>query len=112
MGAPMWRRVARLGCIDMGVSVQAMAFKIETAARGRLSIFILSGHIETDATAELKRLFGLHTDCRDIVVDLRDVSMVDREVMRFLMRCESDGVTLENCTPYIREWMKRERDCE
>ena len=89
-----------------------MAFRIETAARGRLSIFILSGHIETQAMAELERLFELHTDCRDIVVDLRDVSMVDREVMRFLMRCESDGVTLENCTPYIREWMKREKDCE
>jgi len=89
-----------------------MAFRIETAARGRLSIFILSGHIDTQAMAELERLFELHTDCRDIVVDLRDVSMVDREVMRFLMRCESDGVTLENCTPYIREWMKREKDCE
>jgi len=89
-----------------------MAFRIETAVRGRLSIFILSGHIETQAMAELKRLFELHTDCRDIVVDLRDVSMVDREVMRFLMRCESDGVTLENCTPYIREWMKREKEGE
>jgi hypothetical protein len=92
--------------------VSAMAFRIETAARGRLSIFILSGHIETQAMAELKRLFELYTDCRDIVVDLRDVSMVDREVMRFLMHCESNGVTLENCTPYIREWMTREKDCE
>ena len=89
-----------------------MAFRIETAARGRLSIFILSGHIEREAMAELERLFQLYADWRDIVVDLRDVSMVDREVMRFLMRCESDGVTLENCTPYIREWMKREKDCE
>jgi hypothetical protein len=89
-----------------------MAFRIEPAARGRLSIFILSGHIETQAMAELKRLFEFHTDCRDIVVDLRDVSMVDREVMRFFMCCESEGVTLENCTPYIREWMTRERDGE
>ena len=87
-----------------------MVFRIETVARGRLSVFILSGHIETQAIAELKRLFERQTDCRDIVVDLRDVSMVDREVMRFLIRCESDGVTLENCTPYIREWMTRERD--
>lgn len=89
-----------------------MAFRIETAARGPLSIFILSGHIETEALAELKKLFELHTDCRDIVVDLRDVSIVDREVMRFFMRCEADGVTLENCTPYLREWMTRERDGE
>jgi hypothetical protein len=89
-----------------------MAFRIETVARGRLSVFILSGHIETQAIAELKRLFERQTDCRDIVVDLRDVSMVDREVMRFFIRCEADGVMLENCTPYIREWMKREKDCE
>jgi hypothetical protein len=87
-----------------------MVFRIETVARGRLSVFILSGHIETQAIAELKRLFERQTDCRDIVVDLRDVSMVDREVMRFFIRCEADGVTLENCTPYIREWMTRERD--
>ena len=89
-----------------------MAFRIETAARGRLNIFILSGRIETEAMAELERMFELHADCRDIVVDLRDVNMVDREMMRFFTRCESEGITLENCTPYIREWMTRERDGE
>jgi hypothetical protein len=89
-----------------------MAFRIETAVRGRLSVFILSGRIETQAIAELRRLFELQTDYRDIVVDLKDVSLVDREVMRFFMRCEADGVTFENCTPYIREWMEREKECE
>jgi hypothetical protein len=87
-----------------------MAFRIETAARGRFSVFTLSGRIETQAIAELERLFELQTDYRDIVVDLKDVSLVDREVMRFFVRCEADGVTLENCTPYIREWMEREKD--
>jgi hypothetical protein len=87
-----------------------MAFRIETAVRGRLTVFILSGHIEAQAIAELRRLFDLQTDRRDIVVDLKDVSVVDREVMRFFMRCETDGVTLENCTPYIREWMEGEKD--
>jgi hypothetical protein len=28
------------------------------------------------------------------------------------MRREADGVTLENCTRYIREWMEREKDSE
>ena len=88
-----------------------MAFRIETAARGRFSVFILSGRIETQAIAELKRLFELQTDYRDIVVDLKDVTLVDREVMRFFLRCEADGVKLENCTPYLREWMDREKDC-
>jgi hypothetical protein len=87
-----------------------MAFRIETAARGRLRVFIVSGHIEAQAIAELGRLFELETDSREIVVDLKDVSLVDREAMRFFARCEADGVRLENCTPYLREWMDREQD--
>jgi len=87
-----------------------MPFRIETAARGRFTVFTLSGRIEKPALAELKRLFECQRDYRDIVLDLKDVSVIDREVMRFLAHCEVDGVKLENCTPYIREWMEREKD--
>ena len=73
-------------------------------------MFILSGRIEKAAIAELRRLFGLQTDYRNIVIDLKEVGGVDREVMRFFMSCEAGGAKLENCTPYIREWMERERD--
>jgi predicted metal-binding protein len=73
-------------------------------------VFILSGRIEKAALAELRRLFGLQTDYRNIVIDLKDVGVVDREVMSFFMSCEADGVRLENCAPYIREWMEREKD--
>ena len=87
-----------------------MTFRIETAARGRVTVFSLCGRIEKQAIAELRRLFELQTDCHDIILDLQDVGVVDREVMRFFMSCEADGVKLENCTPYIREWMEREKD--
>jgi hypothetical protein len=87
-----------------------MAFRIETAARGRFTVFILSGRIEKQAIAELKRLFECQTDHRDIVFDLKDVSVIDREVMLYFVRCEADGVKLENCASYIREWMEREKD--
>jgi ABC-type transporter Mla MlaB component len=87
-----------------------MAFRIETAARGRLTVFILSGRLEKQAIAELMRLFEHQTDRRDVVLDLNNVGVVDREVMRFLMSCEADGVKLENCAPYIREWMETEKD--
>jgi len=73
-------------------------------------VFALSGRIEKPAIAELRRLFELQTDYRGIVLDLREVGVVDREVMRFLMSCEADGVRLENCAAYIREWMEREKD--
>ncbi len=87
-----------------------MTFRIETTTRRTVRVFILSGRIETQAMAELRRLFGLQTDYRDIVLDLKDVSVVDRAAMLFLARCEADGVKLENCARYIREWMEREKD--
>ena len=85
-----------------------MAFRIETAARGKFTVFILSGQIETQALAELRRLFERQSAYCDIILDLKDVSLAGREGILFLARCEADGVTLENCTPYIREWMERE----
>jgi anti-anti-sigma regulatory factor len=87
-----------------------MPFRIETAARGRFTVFILSGRIDASAITELRRLCEGETDLRDIVFDLKGVSVIDREVMRFFVRCEANGVQLENCTPYIREWMEREKD--
>jgi hypothetical protein len=87
-----------------------MTFRIETAARGKFKVFILSGRIETPAIAELRRLFGLQTDYPNIVLDLKDVSLVDRDVIGFLACCEANGVRLENCSLYIRKWIERERD--
>lgn len=58
----------------------------------------------------MRRLFEFQAGYHDIVLDLKEVGVVDREVMRFFMSCEADGVKLENCTPYIREWMEREKD--
>jgi anti-anti-sigma regulatory factor len=66
-----------------------MAFRIETAARGRLRVFILSGRIEAQAIAELRRLLELQARARSIVIDLKDVTLVDREGMLFLMGCEA-----------------------
>ena len=98
------------GVVDATAMWADMTFRIETAARGRLSVFILSGRIETQAMSELKRLFEGQTDWRDIVLDLKDVRVIDRDVVPFLMSCEAEGVKLENCASYVREWMEREKD--
>jgi anti-anti-sigma regulatory factor len=79
-------------------------------ARAKCTIFILSGRIETDAIAELRQVLECPRDDCNIVLDLKDVSMVDRDAIGFLARCEADGVKLENLTPYIREWIEREKD--
>ena len=87
-----------------------MTFRIESEVRGGFTAFVLSGRIETQAIAELRRLFELQTDCRDIALDFKDVGVVDRDVVCFLVRCEADGVKLKNCAPYIPEWMEGEKD--
>lgn len=58
--------------------------------------------------AELRRLFALETANRLLALDLRDVTLVHREAVKFLANCEADSIELENCPAYIREWMKRE----
>jgi len=45
-----------------------------------------------------------------IVLDLEELNLVDVEAIRFLGMCETQGVTLLNCSPYIRDWIGKERD--
>jgi hypothetical protein len=46
---------------------------------------------------------------RDVVLDLSEVSLVDMEVVRFLLHCEMQGIRLAHCPAYVREWMVREK---
>jgi hypothetical protein len=78
-------------------------------ARGRFTVFILSGRLETHAIAEPKKLFEVQPDSRKMVLDPKDVGVVDREVIRFFEHCQADSVKIENCPSYIREWMEKEK---
>jgi hypothetical protein len=47
---------------------------------------------------------------RRAAIDLKDILLVDREVVKLLALCESNGNELRNCPLYIREWITRERE--
>ena len=64
--------------------------------------------MKAEEVAELRALFD--TDYRNIVLDLQDVRLADRDAVKFLRSCERDGMKLENCPAYVREWMEREKD--
>jgi hypothetical protein len=81
--------------------------RIQRKANGKV-IFTLSGRIEAEDIDELRRLFELEDSSRKIALDLRDVTLVDRDGVRFLAVCEANGIELENCPAYIREWIGRE----
>ena len=82
--------------------------KIQRSANGSV-VFALSGRIESDDVTELQRLFELEPMVRHLVLDLEDVTLADRDAVTFLRRCEQNGIRLENCPPYIREWIEREK---
>ena len=85
--------------------------KIQRSANGSV-VFTLSGRIESDDVTELKRLFELEAASRHLVMDLKDVTLADRDAVSFLMRCEENGIRIENCPPYIREWIEREKGAQ
>jgi len=85
-----------------------MTLRIERSVRQGITVFALSGHMKAEEVAELKALFD--TDYRTIVLDLRDVRLADRDAVKFLRNCEADGMKLENCPAYVREWMDKEKD--
>ena len=82
--------------------------KITRAANGEV-VFKLSGRMDAENLAELETLMTSETGCRRIVLDLRDLTLVDQDAVSFLRSCEADNITLKNCPAYIREWITRER---
>jgi anti-anti-sigma regulatory factor len=78
--------------------------KIQRRANGDV-VFTVSGRLDADNVSEVSRLLADESTGRPLVLDLKDVVLVDRDAIRFLRACDSDGVTLRNCPPYIREWI-------
>ena len=84
-----------------------MTLKIEkTVAKCRTTVKLI-GRVQADDLVEVAR--QLEASGPLIVLQLDEVTLVDVEVVRFLNRCELEGIVLVNCSPYIREWMSRER---
>ena len=44
-----------------------------------------------------------------LILDLRDVRLVDSEAVKLLASYESKGARIDNCPLYIRERIRRER---
>jgi anti-anti-sigma factor len=83
--------------------------KITWAVNGEV-VIKLSGRMDAENLGELEALVSEEANRRRrIVLDLKDLTLVDRDAVRFLQRCEADSVKLKNCPAYIREWITRER---
>jgi anti-anti-sigma regulatory factor len=81
--------------------------KIQKSSNGEVT-FTVSGRINAERVDELKRLLKSEATARQIVLDLNDLTLVDRDAVSFLKSCEAESIELKNCPAYIREWITRE----
>jgi hypothetical protein len=89
-------------------SQRGWMLKITRAANGEV-VFALSGQLDEEDVAELETVITSETSDRPIVLNLKDVTLVSRDAIGFLERCEADGITLQNCARYVRELITRQR---
>ena len=82
--------------------------KITKAINGE-AVIKLSGRMGTENLGELETLLSAEASGRRIVLDLKDLTLVDQDAVSFLRRCEADSITLKNCPAYIRRWITGER---
>ena len=68
--------------------------------------FALSGRIEDQHRSELQALLDGEAEGTEITLDLQEVRLVDREVVRFLAECKARGIKLNHCPSFVREWME------
>ena len=72
-------------------------------------IFSLIGQFDLGKIAEVNALFASERKDSHFVVDVKELTRVDREAVLFLAQCEANGIKLENCPAFLREWIKREQ---
>jgi hypothetical protein len=81
--------------------------RIEKLLGKTSTVLTLSGRLQEEHLSQLQK--EIEQCVNTPKLDLKDVYLLDRPSVRFLMRCESQGMRLVNCPLYIQEWISRER---
>ena len=67
----------------------------------------MSGELRSAHVDEVRA--EIATVALPVILDMEEVDLVDIEAVRWLNACQGQGVQVENCPPYIREWMYQEK---
>jgi hypothetical protein len=85
-----------------------MSCRIDRVVGGdNLIVLSISGTITGQHVDTLRNV--LKQQAGALVIDLKNVSLVDRDGVELLALSEDSGTELRNCPAYIREWVARER---
>ena len=84
------------------MTLKIVRIRQKAGTRFRLSGELRSAHLD-EARGEIA------TVAPPVILDLEEVNLVDIDGVRWLNACRGQGVQVENCAPYIREWMYQEK---
>ena len=84
-----------------------MTLRIERYSdRGRTTIRLI-GRMQAEHVSEVER--QIEESATKVTLDLEEVTLVDVQVVRFLGTCEIRGISVRNSSPYIADWIAKER---
>lgn len=86
-----------------------VTLRIQRATESEL-VFSLAGRMRSDQVPALREFLRSEAPDHNLVLDLRELKLVDRDSVRFLAQIEAEGARLRNCSAFIREWILQERN--
>ena len=83
--------------------------KIQRATERAAVVLTVSGRLDAGNVSELCESLDAIPGGAAVVLDLTDLVLADRDVVRLLRKFEAGGrIALRNCPTYIRIWMAAE----
>jgi len=84
-----------------------VSFRIDrVTAESGLIVLLVSGKLTGEHVDTLRN--ALRQESGALAIDLKCVSLVDRDGVQLLALAEYNGTELRNCPMYVREWVNRE----
>jgi anti-anti-sigma regulatory factor len=95
--------------IGSTVAFRTAVLKIQRRIDRAAVVFTVSGRLDAENVSELCESLDAIPGGAAVVVDLTDLVLADRDVVRLLRTFEASGrIVLRNCPAYIRIWMAAE----
>jgi hypothetical protein len=82
--------------------------RIDRSANGQV-VFTLSGRMQKEDIEQFQQLLIVESPGQELIFNLRDVTLVNQDAVTFLAHCEGNGIKLESCPLYIRNWIDHEK---
>jgi anti-anti-sigma regulatory factor len=83
--------------------------KIQRTTDCAAVVLTVSGRLDVENVSELCESLDAIPGDAAVVLDLTDLVLADRDVVRLLRKFEASGrIVLRNCPAYIRIWMAAE----